>query len=131
MTFFKYAVKAALNHKDIEIRPGKISEKAIGPFTDQHEWEVRNFPTGSKKEKKFETNNKTNALNVLLKQSNSEGTEKIRQTYISKHNSKRKNQVIILIITGSEKRCYLTVTKISRLLHEITSKRNDDSYCSR
>ena len=39
--------------------------------------------------KKFETKNKTMTLNVLFSPNNNE--EKIRQTYISKHNAEHKN----------------------------------------
>ena len=43
-------------------------------------------------------------------------TEKIRHAYKSKHNLKRKNQVILLMTTDGEKWHYLAVKKISALL---------------
>ena len=41
------------------------------------------------------------------------GTEKVRHAYKSKHNLKRENQVILLMITDGEKWHYLTVKKLS------------------
>ena len=78
----------------------------IRPFIDQYEWEEIHFPAESKDWKKFETNNKTIALNVLFLRSNN---EVIKQTYISKHNSKLENKVIIFMLTGAEKWHYLTL----------------------
>ena len=57
---------------------------------------------GPKDWKKFETNKKNRSQrSVFSKQS--EEVEKIRRAYISKHNSKHENQVIISMITDSEK----------------------------
>ena len=57
------------------------------------------------------------------------GTEEIRHAYKSKHNLKRKNQVILLMITDGEKWHYLAVKKLSTLLKGITSKHKGDFYC--
>ena len=51
--------------------------------------------------------------------------------YISKRNSTREKQIILLIIPNEEKEGrwhYLAVKKLSALLHRITSK-NKDYYC--
>ena len=48
--------------------------------------------------KKFERNNGTIALNVLYAKK-----EKIYSAYVSKHNSNRKKQVILLKISNGEK----------------------------
>ena len=50
--------------------------------------------------KKFKTNNKTIAVNILYVLYS---REQIRPAYISKHNSKHENQVISLMITVNEK----------------------------
>ena len=55
--------------------------------------------------------------------------EEIRHAYKSKHNLKRENQVILLMITDSEKWHYLAVKRLSILLRGITSKHNGDFYC--
>ena len=56
-------------------------------------------------------------------------TKKIRHAYKSKHNLKRKNQVIILMITEGKKWHYLAVKRLSALLKGITSKHIGDFYC--
>ena len=55
-------------------------------------------------------------------------SEKIRHAYKSKHNKKRKNQVILLMITDGEKWHYLAVESLSALLRGITSKHDGDFY---
>ena len=56
-------------------------------------------------------------------------TEEIRHAYKSKHNLKRENQVILLMITDGEKWHYLVVKKLSALLKGIKSKHKEDFYC--
>ena len=48
---------------------------------------------------------------------------------MSKYNTKRENQVILLMITDGEKWHYLAVKKLSALLRGITSKHDGDFYC--
>ena len=68
----------------------------IKPFINQYNWKEIDFPAQPSKDwKKFESNNKSIALNVLYIPYN---TEKIRLAYKSKHNFKRNNQVILLMI---------------------------------
>ena len=55
-------------------------------------------------------------------------TEEIARAYISKYNSKRKNQVILLMITDGKKWHYLAVKSLSALLRGITSKHVGDFY---
>ena len=87
--------------------------------------------------KKFEKNNVTIALNVLYTKK-----EKIYPHYVSKHNSIREKQVILLIIPNGE-RCeamsqglqglqrshYLAVKQLSALLRGISSKHYNDFCC--
>ena len=80
-----------------------------------------------KEGKKFEQNNNTIALNILFVPYN---TKQIRQAYISKHNDKRDNQVILLWITdGAGNWHYLAVKSIHRLLRGITSNHVEDFIC--
>ena len=53
-------------------------------------------------------------------------TEKISFASKSKHNFKRKNQVILLMITDGKKWHYLAVKSLSALLRGITSNHNGD-----
>ena len=55
--------------------------------------------------------------------------EKIYPASVSKYNSNREKQVILLIISNGEKRHYLAVNKLSGLLRGITSKHHGDFYC--
>ena len=89
-------------------------------------WDDIDFPATSKDWKKFEQNNKTIGLNILLVLYN---TEKIELALKSNHNFERENQVILLMITDSEKWHYLAVKSLSALLRGITSNHNGDFYC--
>ena len=75
--------------------------------------------------KKFESNNKSVALNVLYVPHN---TEKIRHGYKSKYNLNRENQVIILMITDGEKWHYLAAKSLSALFRGIRGNNNGDFY---
>ena len=120
----QYALNVALNYQNIKKDPHKISK--IKLFIDQCNWKEIDFPSHSKDWKKFEQNNKTIALNILFVPHN---TEKIRLAYKSKHNFKRENQVILLMITDGKKWDYLTVKSLSALLKGISSNHVGDFYC--
>ena len=59
----------------------------------------------------------------------SHNTEKIRVAYKSKHDEKRENQVILLMITDGKKWHYLALKSLSALLKGITGNNNGDFYC--
>ena len=61
-------------------------------------WEGINFPSEKDDWKKFEKNNLTIALNVLYAK-----REKIYPAHVSKHNSNREKQVILLMIANRDK----------------------------
>ena len=84
---FQFATVTALYQKQIKIHPERISN--LKPFIDQYDWREIDFPAQPSKDwKKFESNNKSIALNVLYIPYN---TEKIRLAYKSKYNFKGKN----------------------------------------
>ena len=56
---------------------------------DQYNWKNIDFPSRSKDWKKFESNNKSTAFNILYVPYN---TEKIRHVHKSKYNLTRENQ---------------------------------------
>ena len=69
------------------------------------------FPAQSSTDwKKFESNNKPLARNVLYIPYN---TEKIRLAYKSEHSFKRENQLILLMITDGKKWHYLAAKTFS------------------
>ena len=90
--------------------PQRISN--IKPFIDKYNWKELDFPSHVKDWKKFESNNKSIALNILYMPHN---TEKIRHAYKSKYNLICENQVIVLMITDGEKWHYLTVKSLHYL----------------
>ena len=77
--------------------------------------------------KKFGSNSKSIALNILYMSYN---TEEVRHAYMSKYNLKRENQVILLFVNDCEKWHYLAVKSFSAWLTGITSKHNGDFYCT-
>ena len=73
---FLYAIIAALHHQDVKYNPERISN--IKPFINQYNLKERKFPSHKKDWKKFESNNKSIAINILYVPHN---TEKIRHVY--------------------------------------------------
>ena len=122
---FQYALTVALNYEEINNHPEKLSK--MRPFIYQYNWDEINFPSNQKDWMKFESNNKSIALNVLYISHN---TKDIRHAYKSKSNLTREHQVILLIISDDgEKWHYLCVKKLSALLRGISSNHNGDVYC--
>ena len=121
---FRYAIIAALKYDEISNNPERVSK--LKPFIENYNWKDIEFPLHSKNWKKFEQNNKTIALNMLFVLYN---TKQIRAARISKYNNERDNQVILLMITDSEKWHYVAVKSISGLLRGITSDHDGDFYC--
>ena len=74
------------------------------------------FSSRIKEWPKFEKNNNTIALNVLYIPRN---TKTVCVAYKSEYNNKRKQEVILLMITNSKKSHYLAVTNLSALLKGI------------
>ena len=60
---FQHAVTVALNYQKIEKNSERISK--VKPFIDQYNWKGIDFPSHRKDWKKFESNNKSIALNIL------------------------------------------------------------------
>ena len=69
------------------------------PHIDKYNWKDINFPAGIKDWEKFERNNKDIALNIL---SASLNTKKFNLICKSKYNRKRKNQVVLLMVTDKD-----------------------------
>ena len=121
---FQYAQTVVLNYEKIKKDPQRISN--IKPFIDQYNWKEIDFPSHGKGWKKFESNNKSIALNILYVPHN---TEKIRHAYKSKYNLTRENQVILLMIPDGEKWHCLAVKRLSALFRDINDNIHGDFYC--
>ena len=87
----------ALNHQKINHHPERISK--LIPFISKYNWDGINFPVGEKEWKTFERNNSDIALNILSVLYNKKD---IVTQYESKYNFKRKNQVVLLMITDDK-----------------------------
>ena len=92
---FKYAVTVTLNYEEIEKKDRQRITK-IKPFINKYNWE-------GMMGKKFEKNDVTIALNVLYPKK-----EKIYHAYVSKHNSNREKQVILLMISNGDNNAELS-----------------------
>ena len=90
---FQYAIIAALNYRNINHNPERISK--LKPFIDNYNWDNIDFPAGHKDYSAFEKNNSDIAINILYVPHN---TKQIKQAYISKHNNERDNHVNFLMI---------------------------------
>ena len=121
---FQYALTVVLNYEKIKTHTESISK--IKPFFDRYNWKEISFPLHKKDWKKFELNNKSIDLNILYIPYNN---NEIRHAYKSKHNLKRENQIILLMITDGKKWYYLAVKSLSALLRGIKSKYEGDFYC--
>ena len=120
----EYAVTVALNNQNIKNNPERISK--IKPFIDKYNWKEIDFPSHNKDSKKFESNKKSVAINILYVPYN---FKEIKHAYKSKCNLERENQVILLTITDGKKRHYLAVKSLSGLFKDITSKNDGDFHC--
>ena len=94
---FQYALTVASNHEKIKDNPERISK--VKPFINQYNWSDIDFPYPGKDWKKFESNNKSIALNILYVPHN---TKRICHAHKSKYNLTRENRVILLMITDGE-----------------------------
>ena len=100
----------ALNYEEIKYRPERVSN--IKPFINKYNWEGINYPSKLDDWKRFEKNNSAIALNILYIKE-----KEILPAYISKHDSTREKQIILLMIPNEDKEGwhYLAVKKLYAL----------------
>ena len=91
---FQNALSYALDYQRLKKDPQKIS--TFKPYINKYIWKDIKFPSDKEDWKKFQQNNKEIVLNILFVLHNK---KEIRPAYISKYIHKRKNQVILLMIT--------------------------------
>ena len=122
---FQNALNDSLDYQRIKKHLEKILK--LKPNINQYNWKGIKFPSDKEDWKKFERNNKEITLNILFLPHNK---KEICHAYISKYNHKRKNQVILLMITNDGKRWhYLAVRSLPALLRGVSSSNNGDFYC--
>ena len=123
--YFQNASNDSLDYQRIKKNPQKISK--LRSYINQYIWKGIKFPSDKEDWKKFEQNNKEIALNILFVPFNK---KEIEPAYTSKHNYKRKNQVILLMITDDDNRWhYLAVKSLPALFRGTTSNHHGDFYC--
>ena len=135
--YFQYAITVALNHREVGKDPQRISK--IKPHINKYNWKDIDFPARTDEYKKFERNNNDIALNILYAPHNK---KEIKLAYKSKYNRKRKNQVVLLMITDNKqwhytalkkytysRRAYKTNRSLPKLHRGITSDNNGDFLC--
>ena len=105
------------------MHPERVSN--IKSFIHKYNCKGTNYSSKTEDWKTFEKNNPTIALNILYIKE-----KETYLAYISKHNSTREKQIILLMIPNEEKGGwrYLAVEKVSTLLHVITSKHKGNFY---
>ena len=91
-----YAVTVTLKYEEIKKYPHRI--KTIKTFINKYNWEGANCPSEKGDWKKWNKNNLTVALNALYTKK-----EKVYPGYVSKHNSNREKQLILLMISNGAK----------------------------
>ena len=104
---FQYAITVALNHREVGKDPQRISKNR--PHINKYNWRDIDFPAGTDEYKKFERNNNDIALNISYAPHNK---KEIKLAYKSKYNRKRKNQVVLLIITDNKQWHYTALKSI-------------------
>ena len=130
---FQHTVTVTLSHEEIKRNSPRITKTKS--FINKYNWEGINFSSEKDDREKKEKNEVTIALIVWYSKK-----EKIYPAYVSKHNSNREKQVIILRISNGDKRersetlatraksegqChYLAVKKLLALSRGITFKKN-------
>ena len=102
---FKYSITVALHHNKFKNHLERISNM-YHFFSCERNWEGIEFPAEMKDWKRFEKNNETIALNIFFV-IHEEKT--INLAYKSKYNRKRKNQVVLVMITDDEKWHYIAL----------------------
>ena len=89
---FEYSIIVALHHQSFKNHPKRLSN--IHHFYScEYNWEGIEFLAGITNWKRFDQNNSTIALNEKT----------INLAYKSKYNRKRRNQVVLLMITNGKK----------------------------
>ena len=96
--FFQYGITTELNYEQIKSHLERISK--IKPFTNQYNQKKIDFPSHKKDWKKFESINKSIALNVFYVPYN---TTEIWHAYKLKYKKECKNQVILLMNNDGKK----------------------------
>ena len=93
---FQYAVRVTLNDQEVEEHAARITK--IKYFINKYTWKGNKFPSEKDDWTKFEKNNIKILLNLLY-----DKEEKMNPAYVSKNDSNREKQVILLMIPNGKR----------------------------
>ena len=110
-------VIGALHYEEIKKDHQRISR--LRPFENQYNWKWLEFPVSIKKINKFDKNHPGIAVNVLF---SNKKNENIYTACRPERNVKCKKQVDLLMIVDVEKKHYVTIKSMSKLLSELNRK---------
>ena len=114
---FKWAVIAALRWEDIDSDPERISK--LKRFETDFDWSGIGFPVSVKDIKKFEFKNRI-SINLLVTED--------RQIYICKKGGNYEHTINLMLITESNRKHYVAIKSLSRLLHSQNTKHEEKEY---
>ena len=117
---FKWAVIAALHHKEIWNNPGHLSK--LQHFENQYNWNRLEFPLAIQNTGEFEKNNPGTTTNVLF--NSNKGTYKAQRSEL--YGKCRKQGKLMMIVDG-ENRHYTAIKNLSRLLKSLNAT-HKESY---
>ena len=114
---FKWAVIAASRWKDIDSHPERISK--LARFKADFDWSGIGFLVSIKDIKKFELKNRI-SINLLVIED--------RQIYICRKGGNYEHVINLVLITESNRKHYIAIKSLSRLLSNQNTKHNEKEY---
>ena len=114
---FKWAVIAASTWEEIDFHPERISK--LARFEADFDWSGIGFPVSVKDIKKFELRNQI-SINLLVIED--------RQIYICRKGGNYKCTINLMLITESNRKHYVAIKSLSRLLWSQNTKHKGKEY---
>ena len=114
---FKWAVIATLRWEDIDFHPERISK--LARFEADFDWSGIGFSVSVKDIKKFELRNQI-SINLFAIED--------RQIYICRKGSNYKRMINLMLITKNNRKHYVAIKSLSRLLNRQNSKRKEKGH---
>ena len=120
MECFKWAIIAAMKWEEMGNNPERVSK--LKKYEEEFDWSGLEFPVSFRDINKFESRNEI-GVNILAAEN--------RKIYICRKGKYYDRNVNLLLITGdSNKKYYVAVKSLSRLLSSQNSKNNIQYFCT-
>ena len=117
MECFKRTVIAAIKWRDIDNQPKRISK--LRRYEDDFDWDEMKFPTSNRDIKRFESRNEI-TINILA--------FKDKKVYICMKGTEYDRVANLMLILGHNKKHYVAIKSLSRLLHSSNTKKEKAQY---